>query len=164
MNVNCLSSSTQWDIELKVFLKPMPTSCCNLVFKPNPSVHLQQRKWLQTICIGCQLLLSIPFGKYIQLNGWLRHLINGRANLFNNCHYTAFTNGKGGAQLICCYIMVNAHQFIDTADVVTHHCSASVMTPRFVKQCCTSCFSLFNSSYPVSNSIHDHGCFTIHSG
>jgi len=64
----------------KVFLKPMITSCWDLVLKTSPSAHLQQCKWLQTralcICFSVVLyvfskhlywvsviyLLSIPFG------------------------------------------------------------------------------------------------------
>jgi hypothetical protein len=68
----------------KVFLKPMRSSCWDLVFKTSPSAYLQQCKWLQTHAlyisfsvvlymalkhlyrISVVYLLSIPFGTYVQ--------------------------------------------------------------------------------------------------
>ena len=166
--------------EPKVFLKPMLISCWDLVLKTSPSENLQQCKWLQTRALYISfsvvlyvalkqlyqvsvdyLLSTIPFGTHARLK-WL---VKTHDQNMEQLSYsiTAITNGNGRAQFICCYMTVTIPQFFNSADDVRHHWSANATTPWFVMQCCTFCFSFFTLSCLLSNSIHDHGCFTIHS-
>lgn len=79
----------------------------------------------------------------------------GLAKHINNCLYQL------AGRVICCYATVATYQF-NTQWMWGIAAQPRVTTPQFIMRCCSSCFSFFNPSYPLSWSTHIRSSFTTH--
>lgn len=73
---------------------------------------------------------------------------------------TSIADGQGAASFTCCCATGHTYHFIYLANG-RHNCSAGVTTPWSVTKPSSCHFSLFNPSYPSTNSSHIHSCFII---
>ena len=132
-----------------------------------PHDNLQQEALTSNCCIGAnkqwQFAFLILLGASISTGGTPTTTDLGIDEIFNTCHYTAFTDEWDGAHFICYYAEVTNYHFIPPVDVERHQCTAIQSLHSFSVKCCSSCFSSFNPYYPSSDSTHIHRRFTIHS-